>query len=300
MPVDPPIWQESTISDCPPHAFIDNENTLNLSALDMDYYIGRAKARVDKYVNLDRKVENKLKKIQEVITIMATAKETAPAVDWTKKNVYEKLMAARAQFQAANVKKTGINRYAEFKYFTLKDIVPVKTKIFYELGLLDMVSFDNDKNEARLYLVNVDNTEEVPLCFKSQLAPDESLIKNPIQKVGAIQTYVRRYLYLLMLDIIEEDEIEETTDKDEAPAPKKANRPASPEKREEVKKELINEDGEATEVQIKSIKAGLKKLRTKSEDNEPYVKEIVKRIKAGLKKAEAEDILIEIGEKVKA
>jgi hypothetical protein len=63
---------------------------------------------------------------------------------------------------------------------------------------------------------------------------------------------------------------------------------------------LINEDGEATEVQIKSIKAGLKKLRTKSEDNEPYVKEIVKRIKAGLKKAEAEDILIEIGEKVKA
>lgn len=231
---------------------------------------------------------------------MATAKETAPAVDWTKKNVYEKLMTARAQFQAANVKKSGVNRYAEFKYFTLEDIIPVKTRIFYELGLLDIVSFDNDKNEARLYLFNADNTEEVPICFKSQLAPDESLIKNPIQKVGAIQTYVRRYLYMLMLDVVEADAIEETTDKDEAPAPKKANRPASPEKREEVKKELINEDGEATEVQIKSIKAGLKKLRTKSEDNEPYVKEIVKRIKAGLKKAEAEDILIEIGEKVKA
>lgn len=299
-PVEPPVWQESTISDCPPHAFIDNENTLDLSALDMGYYIDRAKARVDKYINLDRKVANKLNKIQEVITIMATAKETAPAVDWTKKNVYEKLMTARAQFQAANVKKSGVNRYAEFKYFTLEDIIPVKTRIFYELGLLDIVSFDSDKNEARLYLFNTDNTEEVPICFKSQLAPDESLIKNPIQKVGAIQTYVRRYLYMLMLDVVEADAIEETTDKDEAPAPKKANRPASPEKREEVKKELINEDGEATEVQIKSIKAGLKKLRTKSEDNEPYVKEIVKRIKAGLKKAEAEDILIEIGEKVKA
>lgn len=302
-PVEPPVWQESTISDCPDHAYIDNENTLSLSALDMDYYIDRAKARVDKYINLDRKVENKLNKIQEVITIMATAKETAPAVeagDWTKKTVYQKLIEARVRFQGACVQKTGKNRYAEFKYFTLKDIVPVKTRIFNDLGLLDIVTFDSKENEARLYLFNTDNVEEVPIVFKSQLAPDESLIKNPIQKVGAIQTYIRRYLYLLMLDVIEEDEIEETTDKDEAPAPKKANRPASPEKREEVKKELINEDGEATEVQIKSIKAGLKKLRTKSEDNEPYVKEIVKRIKAGLKKAEAEDILIEIGDKVKA
>ena len=41
-------------------------------------------------------------------------------------------------------------------------------------------------------------------------------------------------------------------------------------------------------------------FREKDEANEPYVKEIVKRIKAGLKKAEAEEILLEISEKVKA
>ena len=63
--------------------------------------------------------------------------------------------------------------------------------------------------------------------------------------------------------------------------------------------ELIDENGEASEVQIKSIKAGLKKLRDKDPENEPYVKAIVKRIKAGLKKAEAEEILLEISEKVK-
>lgn len=138
----------------------------------------------------------------------------------------------------------------------------------------------------------------------SQLAPDESLIKNPIQKVGAIQTYIRRYLYLLALDIIESDGIEATTDKpvNEDNKPTKAsrnNRPASPEKREEAKKDLINEGGQATEVQIKSIKNGLKKLRDKDSDKyEAYVTEIVKKIKAGLKKAEAEDILIEIGKKI--
>lgn len=84
--------------------------------------------------------------------------------------------------------------------------------------------------------------------------------------------------------------------KSEAP---KNNRPASPEKREEAKKDLINEGGEATEVQIKSIKSGLKKLRTKDgEKYEAYVTEIVKKIKTGLNKADAEDILIEIGKKI--
>ena len=296
-PVNPPIWQESTVPDCPPHAFIDNENTLTVKDLDLNYYIEQAKGRVDKYI----KVENKLKKIKEVITIMATKeKAQTEAVDWSTKNVYEKLLEARRRFLEANVKKSGINRYAEFKYFTLEDIIPVKTQIFNDLGLVETIEFFGDRNEAVLFLHNT-HKDDI-LTFRSQLAADESLIKNPIQKVGAIQTYVRRYLYMLMLDIVETDIIDETAGKDEEAAPaKKSNRPASPEKREEVKKELIDEDGEAAEVQIKSIKNGLKKLRDKdAEQYEPYVKSIVKRIKAGLKKAEAEEILLEISNKVKS
>lgn len=223
--------------------------------------------------------------------------QTVEAVDWSTQNVYAKLIEARRRFLAEKIAKTGKNVYAEFKYFTLKDIVPAKTQIFSDLGLVDVVKFFPDS--ATLELYNADNLDDV-ITFNSPTAPDESLIKNPIQKVGAVQTYVRRYLYMLMLDIIEDDAIEETTSKDEKAPAKKSNRPASPEKREEVKKELIDEDGQASEVQIKSIKNGLKKLREKDETNEPYVKDIVKRIKAGLKKAEAEEILLEISNKVKA
>ena len=296
-PVDPPVWQESTIPDCPLHAFIDNKNVLKLEDLDLEYYIDQARSRVDKYINLDRKVENRLKKIKEVIKIMPTKSntKTETAIDWRSKTAVEKLLEARIRFGAADVKKSGVNRYAEFKYYTLEDIVPVKTQIFNDLGLLDVIQFEDD--HAFLLLYNVDDPNDKPIHFVSQLAPDESLIKNPIQKVGAIQTYVRRYLYMLMLDIVEADVIDETAGK--AEEPKKSRRPASPEKREEVKKELIDEDGEASEVQIKSIKNGLKKLREKDEANEPYVKEIVKRIKAGLKKAEAEEILLDISNKVK-
>ena len=296
--VDPPVWSETIISECPIHTFIDNENVLTVDDLDKGYYIDMAKKRIDKYINIDRKVENELKKIREEVVIMATKTEAKTEFKREEVNIYGKLLEARKRFLAAGIKKTGKNTYAEFKYFTLDDIIPLKQEIFRELGLADVISFDVDV--ACLRIFDVDNPESV-IVFTSQLAPDESLIKNPIQKVGAIQTYIRRYLYLLALDIIESDGIEELTDKPETEkkAPKKSTKPVSPEKREEIKGDLIDEGGEATEVQIKSIKNGLKKLRAKDADKyDKFVNDSVKKIKAGLKKSEAEDLLIEIGAKI--
>lgn len=286
-PVDPPQWSESVIPECPVHAFIDNENVLTIDALDKDYYINIAKKRISMYINLDRKVELKLNKITEEVIIMAEKAQTL--------NIYGKLIEARKRFLETGVKKTGKNLYAEFKYFTLDDIIPVKQTIFNDLGLVDVIAFGD--TDAVLSLYNVDNPEEV-IHFSSQLAPDESLIKNPIQKVGAIQTYVRRYLYLMMLDIIESDGIEAVTDKQTADSPvvKKSNKPATPEQREEVKGELINKDGEADKTQITAIKKGLKKLRDiEDSPHEDYIAKTLKRVKAGINKTEAEDLLIEIG-----
>ena len=298
-PVVPPQWSETIISECPTHTFIDNENVLTVEDLDKDYYIDMANKRIDKYINIDSAVARKIEKITKEVVIMAT--EKAVTTKAQTMNVYAKLIEARKRFLDAGIKKTGVNRFAEYKYFTLDEIIPVKQEIFRDLGLADIISFG--EQVAHLTIYNVDNPDE-QLMFFSQLAPDESLIKNPIQKVGAIQTYVRRYLYLLALDIIESDGIEETTgkpvDEDNKPVEtvKKSNRPATVEEREETKKELINEDGEATPTQIKAIKNGLKKLREKDEKYEPYIKEVVTKIKAGIAKAEAEDVLIEIGTKI--
>ena len=302
-PVDPPVWSESTVPECPDYTFIDNENVLTVDDLDKSYYIEMAKGRIDKYINLDPKVKRELEKIKEVITIMATKAETKTSEEIRSSNVYAKLIEARKRFLEAGIKKTGVNRYAEYKYFTLDEIIPVKQEIFRDLGLADVISFGNEV--ATLTIFNVENPEET-IDFMSQLAADESMIKNPIQKVGAIQTYVRRYLYLLALDIIESDGIEETTDKPdpeggEAPKtePKKSNRPKTDTERTKIKEDLIDQGGDATETQIKAIKNGLKKLRTKNaEKYEAYVTSIVKRLKSGIKKTEAEDILIEIGNKV--
>lgn len=304
-PVEPPVWSESTVPECPEHTFIDNENVLTVDDLDKSYYIEMAKGRIDKYINLDPKVKRELEKIKEVVSIMTTTAKTETATNEVvaKMNVYAKLIEARKQFLAAGVKKTGKNLYAEFKYFTLDDIIPVKTRIFEDLGLVDVISF-NDFG-ASLTLYNVSNPEEY-IVFLSPTEKDESLIKNPIQKLGAVETYVRRYLYMLVLDIVESDGIEAVTDKpdptsDEAPKtePKKTGRPKTEKERSEIKEDLIDKGGEATETQIKAIKNGLKKLRAKDADKyEDYVTASVKKIKAGITKKEAEDLLIEIGNKV--
>lgn len=300
-PVDPPEWMESTIPECPEHAYIDNENVLTVDDLDKDYYIDMAKGRIDKYINLDPKVKRKLEKIEEVISIMATKTETS---EIRSANVYVKLNEARKQFLASGVKKSGINRYAEYKYFTLDDIIPVKQRIFEELGIIDLISFEPEI--ATLLLINVDNPDET-IAFTSPMEDDESLIKNPIQKLGAVETYIRRYLYMQMLDIVESDAVEAVADKPDPETgkvvgintAKKSNKPVSAEERAEAKETLIDQGGDATDTQIKAIKAGLKKLRAKDADKyEAYVTDIVLKVKQGLKKTDAEEILIEIGNKV--
>ena len=306
-PVDPPVWSETIISECPDHAFIDNENTLTVEDLDKDYYIDMAKKRIDKYINIDRKVENELNKIKEVVEIMATVKTTeekGTTANVRALNIYGKLAVARGRFLEAPVKKSGINRYAEFNYFELEDIVPVANNIFIDLGLtlIDNITFE----KATATLVNVDNPGEV-IVFEvpaKDPAIENGTKMSAIQGLGAYVTYQRRYLYQLVLDIVEADPIdatsgkEDTTGKKEAP---KSNKPATPEKREEAKKELIDEGGKATDVQVKSIKNGLKKLRDKDSKYEGYVTEIVTKLRDEenpLKKSEAENILIEIGKKI--
>ena len=310
-PVDPPEWSESTVPECPEHTYIDNENVLTVNDLDKEYYIEMAKGRIDKYINLDPKIKRKLEKIEEVVTIMATKTETTN--DIRTANIYLKLSEARTRFLAAPVKKSGVNRFAEYKYFELEDIVPPATAIFNDLGLIYMISFTSDI--AIGTLINSDKPEEI-VNFTSPMLPLTVVDKggeikppagmNSIQALGGAETYQRRYLWMLALDIVEADSFDATQGKTPPPdiakgetAPVKSKKPVSAEERAEAKETLIDQGGEATDTQIKAIKNGLKKLREKDGDKyEPYVTASVKRIKAGLKKTEAEEILIEIGNKI--
>lgn len=237
---------------------------------------------------------------------MAEKKEKVTVTDEAAKairnlNVYGKLAVARGRFLNAPLKKSGINRYADFKYFELEDIVPVAIDIFTELGLVLLENITYEESKATL--VNVDNPSEVIEFNTPAKDPniEDGTKMSAIQGLGAYVTYQRRYLYMLVLDIVEADPVDSTigkTDEEVSKPTKKSNKPATAEERQDVKEALINQDGNATDTQIKAIKNGLKKLREKDEKYEPYIKETIKKIKAGMTKTEAEDRLIEIGNKV--
>jgi len=307
-PVEPPIWQENTLPDCPEHAIIDNENKLTVNDIDKNYYIDVAKKRIDKYLNIDPKVQRELDKIKEEVVIMAEKKETNEPM-----NVYKKLLEARKRFLEAPVKKSGINRHAEYKYFELEDIVPVAESIFYDLGLLFIVQFTKD--EASGTLINTDNTDEM-IVFTSPMVELTVVSKegvekapagmNSVQALGSTETYQRRYLYMTCLDIVEADAFDATQGKpiveDDGKVVEitkgKKNRPATTEERQETKEQLTGVDESADDMQKKAIKRGLKALREKDEKYEPYISEVLKKLKSDISKKEAEDLLIEVGEKV--
>ena len=295
-PVDPPVWSESAFPDFPEHTFIDNQNTLTTADIDLDYYIDKAKKRIQKYTEVDPKVQRQLEKIKEVIRLMPRTKAETPTTETPNTedlNVWEKLNLAREMFAAKGITKNGINRYAKFKYYTLDDIVPAKLEIFKAVGLVDNITFTQDA--ALLTLFNVNNPSE-SILFSSPLAADESMISNPIQKLGAVQTYLRRYLYLLMLDIVEPETVDAISGQDEPKT--KAAKPATAAERKETAKAITNADGQATDEEKKAVKRGLKKLRESKDDHEPYIREVLTKLKGDISKTECEELLIEIGEKL--
>jgi hypothetical protein len=308
-PVEPPVWSETVISECPENAFIDNKNVLTVDDLNKDYYIDIAKKRIDKYINIDPTVARRIAKIKEEVVIRATEKQKETKTE--PLNVYAKLAEARKRFLEAPVKKSGINRFAEYKYFELEDIVPVATSIFNDLGLVFFIGFNAE--EAIGTLVNTENPEE-KIVFTSPMVPltvsdKEGNLKPPagmnsVQALGSTQTYQRRYLYMACLDIVEADAFDATNGKadpktgEAETAPKKSNRPKTTEEREEIKEELTGTEDQATDTEVKAIKKGLKKLRDKDEKYEDFIASVLKLIKSGLTKKEAEDLLIDIGEKI--
>jgi len=314
-----PNGKVEKIASLPDHCVIDNENRLTVDQIDKQFYIDLANERVNQY--LVGKKSTKRKKKEE--KPMAASASKAPM------NVYQKLIAARKMFQEADVKKSGINRFADFKYFELADIVPAKTHIFAELGLVDCVTFT--PTDATLYLFNVDNPEEV-IPFQSPMRPLTVISQtgknkmNELQGLGAEETYQRRYLYMMALDIVEADSFDATSGQNEtsksqnvskgsqetAGAAKieslnkpSSTRPASQSEREDVKKNLTNTDGAADTAQVNAIIRALKKLREKDADRyESYIGECQAKIPTKknpgrtISKKDADDMLIAIGEKI--
>lgn len=132
-------------------------------------------------------------------------------------SVYKKLMQARVMLQSREMKKSGHNKFAGYTYFELGDFLPHIQPIFADIGLCGVVSFASDI--ATLTIIDADDGSQMSLTCPMSSASLKGC--HDVQNLGAVMTYIRRYLWTTALEIVEHDVLDATTGQDK-PAPKPA------------------------------------------------------------------------------
>ena len=115
--------------------------------------------------------------------------------------IYEKLAEARTRLI---VKKTGRNNFAKYGYFELADFLPEINLLAKELGFVCLVSFDAEKATMTIK----DATGEGEIIFTSPMSTASLKGCHEVQNLGAVQTYLRRYLYQTAFEIVEAEQLD--------------------------------------------------------------------------------------------
>jgi hypothetical protein len=118
--------------------------------------------------------------------------------------VHKKLMQARIMLQNAPLKKSGHNKFAGYSYFELGDFIPTINAIFNEVGLCGVVSYDSEI--ASLTITDTDDGTNI--IITSPMADANLKGCHPIQNLGAVETYTRRYLWVTAMEIVEHDALD--------------------------------------------------------------------------------------------
>lgn len=136
-----------------------------------------------------------------------------------KLNLFQKIQRCRVELQNSNLKKSGKNKFAGFSYYELADFIPKVNELFDKYKLFSQFTLQNDiatlevfDTENKVKLNEYETYESI--TFSSPVA--EIVIKgaNAIQSLGGANTYMKRYLYLNLLEIVESDSFDAVSGKD--------------------------------------------------------------------------------------
>ncbi len=126
-------------------------------------------------------------------------------------SVYKKLQQARIALQGKKLTKSGKNKFAGYDYFELGDFLPTIQTICNDVGLCGVVSF----NHEMAFLQINDVEDGTSIMFTSPMSSAALKGCHDVQNLGAVQTYLRRYLWTNAFEIVEHDALDATLGKDE-------------------------------------------------------------------------------------
>jgi hypothetical protein len=159
-------------------------------------------------------------------------------------SVYKKLQDARIQLQNTKLSKSGKNKFAGYEYFELGDFLPSIQSICQKVGLCGVVSFNADM--AYLTIYDTDGGDSNFVTFTSPMSSAALKGCHDVQNLGAVQTYLRRYLWTNAFEIVEHDALDATTG--DVPVAKTTVTPVTP------KPVIKTVNGEPVDSNLKPIK----------------------------------------------
>lgn len=127
------------------------------------------------------------------------------------KNVYQKLNACRLAFKSAKVAKSGKNTYAGYDYFELDDILNAIIPICNEHNCVTIVNFSQETAILRFH----DCESGQDIVFTSPMSTASLKGCHEVQNLGAVESYIKRYLYQNCFEIAEPDACDRTMGKPE-------------------------------------------------------------------------------------
>jgi hypothetical protein len=118
--------------------------------------------------------------------------------------VYAKLQKCRVELQNMELKKSGHNKFAGYRYFELGDFLPAVNTLFDIYGLAYSLQFDREM--ATMFIIDVDTGSSI----KFTCPMEQAILKGcmPVQNLGASITYITRYLLVMALAISEHDAVD--------------------------------------------------------------------------------------------
>ena len=166
--------------------------------------------------------------------------------------VYEKLQKARVKLQNIELKKSGHNKFAGYRYFELTDFLPTVNSIFAELKLCHTLEFTSDLATMRV----IDTEDGGCAKFTCPMASAQLKGCHEVQNLGASISYITRYLLVMALAICEHDAVDASIGKDEP----KSSKP--------VTKDVFDTLDEQSQEEIKSYAADVIMLIHKDQVSE--------------------------------
>lgn len=126
------------------------------------------------------------------------------------KSVYEKLQNVRVEINNSMIKKGGLNEYDGFSYFELTDFLPKANELFLKHEITPAFDITEDMASITIYDWSSDKTIyfSTPIASAVVYKRDGKPKNLPIQDLGSTHTYLKRYLYLHVLELSEVDDLD--------------------------------------------------------------------------------------------